>query len=230
MRIGCVRSKLLLLGLSLACAGAASGYESTRPVSVSLAAASSLYELSDPLPLSNARWDPLSDSRLELSTGLLPRHEVRLAATSRAGGWVGSDFNPSGIESGWTLDPLRATYRYTFLERHDWAWKVGITARLGDADPTRPAAPADRARFGGLPLVHFAGEGRFAKNWLFTVDADGLLTARGRALDVGVRVDYALSRSVFLFGGYRLSDRYVEGDDNSLGVTNSANLGVRYRF
>jgi hypothetical protein len=88
----------------------------------------------------------------------------------------------------------------------------------------------DRVRFGGLPLVHLAGEGRLGKNWLLTVDADGLMTARGRALDLGVRVDYALSRSFYLFGGYRLSDQYFEGSETSLGLTNSANVGVRYRF
>jgi hypothetical protein len=233
MRIGCVRGgKLLLGGVALACAGAASGYESTRIVSsiyhAPLAGASSLYELTDPLPLSSARWDPFFDSRLELSTGLLPRHEVRLSAGSRAGAWARSDLSLAGTDSGWTVDPLRATYRYTFLERRDWAWKVGITARLGDPDFSRGGV--DRARVGALPLVHFAGEGRLAKNWLLTVDADGLLTTRGRALDVGVRVNYALSRSVYLFGGYRLSDHYFDGDDASLGLTNSANVGVRYRF
>jgi hypothetical protein len=235
MRIGCVRGALILVGIGLACADGASGYESTQITGsiyhASVAGTASLYELSDPLPVSSARWDPLADSRLELATGLLPRHEVMFSSTARANGWAGSEVSLSGTDSGWTLDPLRATYRYTFLERRDWAWKVGVTTRLGDPDPTRAAAAyADRARFGGLPLVHLAGQGRLAKNWLLTVDADGLMTARGRALDLGVRVNYALTQSVYLFGGYRLSDHYLEGDDNSLGFTNSANVGVRYRF
>jgi hypothetical protein len=225
---------LLFVGLTLVCAGAASGYESTRLASsiynVPLAGASSLYELTDPLPLSSARWDPLFDSRLELSAGLLPRHEVRVSAGSRAGGWAGSDMSLAGTDVGWTFDPLRATYRYTFFERRDWAWKVGVTTRLGDFDARSPAVGTDRSRYSSLPLVHFAGQGRLAKNWLFTVDADGLLTARGRTLDIGVRVNYALSRSFYLFGGYRLSDHNLEGDETSLGLTNSANVGVRYRF
>jgi hypothetical protein len=191
-----------------------------------------LYELTDPLPVSNARWDPVFDSRLELSTGLLPRHEVRLSAGARSGGWAGSDLSLASTDSGWTSDPLRATYRYTFLERRDWAWKVGITTRLSDADSMRNGVVTgvDRARFGGLPLVHVAGQGRLAQNWLLTVDADGLMTARGRALDIGVRVNYVLSRSFYLFGGYRLSDHYLDGDETNLGPTNSANVGVRYRF
>jgi hypothetical protein len=235
MRIGCVRGGLLFLSIGLAWAGAATAYEATPLTGsiyhASVAGASSLYELADPLPLSSARWDPLADSRLELSTGLLPGHEVLMASNARASGWAGSEVSFSGIDPTWALDPLRATYRYTFLERSDWAWKVGLTTRLGDIDPTRAAATSiDRARFGGLPQVHLAGQGRLAKDWLLTLDADGLLTARGRALDLGVRVNYVLSRSVYLFGGYRLSDHYFEGEDISLGLTNSANVGVRYRF
>src|SRR5882724_1886838 len=192
MKTGCVRNTSWMFGpLALLCVSAANGYESTRPTfsifSAPIAAAASLYELTDPLPLSPARWDPLFESRIDLSTGLLPRHEVRLSAASTRTTWGGTDL--PGAEPGWTVDPLRATYRYTFLERRDWAWKIGITARLGDPDPTRSAASGlDRARFGGLPQVHFAGEGRLAKNWLLSFDADGLMTARGRALDLGVRV------------------------------------------
>lgn len=235
MKTGCVRARLLFLGAAFACSGAASGYESARfsasILHVSIAGASSLYELSDPVPLSSARWDVLSDSRRELSMGLLPGQEIRVSTLARASSWAGSDPALSVADAAWTVDPLRATYRYTFLEVADWAWKVGITARLGDTDPARAAALGmDRTRFGNLPLVHFATEGKLAKNWLLTVDADGLVTTRGRALDFGVRVNYALTRSFYLFGGYRLSDHYSEGDDTSLGLSNSANVGVRYRF
>jgi hypothetical protein len=231
MKTGCVRAKAFVLGVGLACAGLASG-QTARPtgsvVPASVAAAASLYELTDPLPLSSARWDQGSDARLELSAGLLPRHEVRLSAGTRTG-WVGAEAGLAGFDPGWTLDPMRATYRYTVMERRDWAWKIGITTRLSDNDPMRVAA-LDRTRFGALPQVHMAGEARFARDWQLSVDADGLMTGRGRALDLGVRVDYALGRSLYLYGRYRLSDRYGDGDESAPGVTNSANVGVRYRF
>lgn len=230
MKTGCVRAKALVLGLGLACAGVAYGQPDRGTASiaqVSVAAVASLYELTDPLPLSSARWEQPFNSRLELSTGLLPRHELRLSASSR--GWAGPETGLAGFDPGWTLDPARATYRYTVMERRDWAWKVGITTRLGDGDVARSAA-FDRTRLGALPQVHMAGEARLATNWLLSVDADGLMTARGRALDLGVRLDYALGRSLYLFGRYRLSDRYVDGDESAAGLTNSANVGVRYRF
>jgi hypothetical protein len=115
----------------------------------------------------------------------------------------------------------------------DWAWKVGITANLREmSESLRAAASLTPARFGSLPLLHFAGEGRLSPRWSMAVDADGLITGRGRALDLGVRVDYALTRTFSLYGGYRLNDAAGEAVDDPLsaGLVSSARFGVRYRF
>src|SRR5215467_9047270 len=109
MRTGCVRGGLLFLSIGLVWSGVAAGYEST-PLTGSIyhatvAGASSLYELADPLPANIARWDPLADSRLELSTGLLPGHEILVASTARGTGWAGSEVSFSGVDTTWGLDP-----------------------------------------------------------------------------------------------------------------------------
>jgi hypothetical protein len=200
----------------LTVASGAAATDAARPGGYALlAAASTLYELADPLPVSSLRWDPLTSSRLELAAGLLPRHEVRLAAGLAP---------PTPLAAGGSADTLRATYRYTFFAQRDWSWKVGVTTPLGEsADPAR-------SRFGSRALLHFAGEGRPAPNWRVDFGADGLLTARGRALDIGVRVNYLLTRSFSLYGGYRYADQALEGEENGHAWTNSANVGLRYRF
>ncbi len=49
--------------------------------------------------------------------------------------------------------------------------------------------------------------------------------------DVGIRVNYLLSPSFAVYGGYRLSDAAGEADEvHSPGLNNSANVGLRYRF
>lgn len=206
----------LAAGLTLA--GAAAAAELVRPATgtyASLAAASMLYELADPLPISSLRWSPVASSRIELAAGLLPRHELRLAAH------LGS---PSLAVPAWSGEPLRATYRYTFLAQRDWSWKVGVTARLGDT------ADLARNRFGNRSLLHFAGEGRPAANWRVDLDADRPFNARGRALDVGVRVNYLLTPSFSLYGGYRYSDPAGDVEENGAAAGNTANVGLRYRF
>jgi hypothetical protein len=191
-----------------------------------------LYRLVQPemaLPAGGA----MGGFRVETFTSLAPRHEVRLSAEPTVG-FSASAFDPwSNRALGYDLGTTRATYRYVVAQSPDWAWKVGITANLREmSESLRAAASLTPPRFGGLPLLHVAGEGRLSPRWSMAFDADGLITGRGRAVDVGVRVDYALSRTFTLFGGYRLNESSGEAYDDVLntGFVSSARFGLRYRF
>lgn len=224
------RRNLAVAALLAALSGAAAATDLARPGPsgyASLAAAGALYELADPLPVSSLRWAPLTSPRLELAAGLLPRHEIRLAAglplrdATLAAGLDSASF----AAPGWSFEALRATYRYTLFAQRDWSWKLGVTARVGDGGAEFP-----RGRFASRPLLHLAAEGRPARNWRVDFDADRLFTARGRALDIGVRVNYLLTPSFSLYGGYRYSEQGLEGEDNGPAWTNNAAVGLRYRF
>ncbi|MCS7101921.1 MAG: hypothetical protein NZL99_09525 [Burkholderiaceae bacterium] len=193
---------------------AAAGEVAPTSASVSPSAAP-LYELVDPLPfaLGALRWTPVPVSRLELATGLLPRHELRLTGTGTR-----------EAAAAWAGDALRGTYRYTFFEQRDWTWKLGLSARLADSQD------AGRARLGSRPLLHVAGQARLASNWRLDFDADGNWAPRARALDLGIRVSYLLSRSFAIYGGYRYAEPAAEPDDSAVASGHGANIGLRYRF
>jgi hypothetical protein len=182
------------------------------------------YRLFDPAPLdslspgADARW------RLEATTGLSERQQLRLSTGSL------DRLSPLGLPLGGTtyLD-ARATWRYTVYQHSTWAWRLGLTSPLGDSDPR--GLSGGRTRLGGMPQLHLAGDGSLARNWLMGFSADTLMTARGYSLDLGLRVSYQLAPNVAVVGGYRLSDNGFEGDDYANGgVVNSANVGVRLRF
>ncbi|OYT68618.1 MAG: hypothetical protein CFK52_14660, partial [Chloracidobacterium sp. CP2_5A] len=60
---------------------------------------------------------------------------------------------------------------------------------------------------------------------------DGLMTPRGRAFELGLRVSYQLAPNFSLYGGYRLSESGGEAEESyPSGFSNSANVGVRLRF
>lgn len=198
-----------------------------------------LYRLIDSAPLISSRWHvPALGPRLEGTAWIAPRHELRLSTTPLAGADYarsldGVSFATLSNAPTLRLDPYRATYRYTFLEQRDWQWKVGVTTNLrAFGDVLRPGlAFGQRLRLGGLPQVHFAGEGRLADKWRLAFDADSPTTLRGRSLDLGLRVSYSLSPNFSLYGGYRLTDPAAEGDDAYAGgLANSANVGMRLRF
>ncbi len=193
------------------------------------------YQLVDPLPLASlsagadARW------QIESAIGLGSRQQLRL--TSSAAGlaltpaWLSTSPLSPMLGSGPRFDS-RATWRYTVMERPGWAWRVGLTAPLGDRDPRRLTLASDsRVRFGSLPMLHMAGETSLAARWHLGVDADGLMTARGRAFELGLRVSYQLAPNLAVTGGYRLSDGWGDGEEVvGAGLSNSANVGLRLRF
>ncbi len=198
-----------------------------------------MYRLIDAIPYVTRAVQP-SLFRLETSTSIAPRHELRFSSETLSSGVAGAA--PNG-DPGLRFDS-RATYRYTFLEQNDWALKVGITAPLRDTSYSgRNDLAGDRPRLGYspfarayqftsfVPMMHLAGEGRLSNRWRFNVDADTLWLPHNRGLDLGLRVNYFWAPNFSIFGGYRLSDLALEFDEPvASGLTNTANIGVRYRF
>jgi opacity protein-like surface antigen len=178
---------------------------------------------------------PLSGARLEGQARFTSRQEFKLStvATGHYGLNGSSDFGPGAtrLDNVGGLDQPRATYRYTWLSMREVDLKVGLTSNLSQFGPSLRSGFAAPLRFGNLPQMHLSGVGRLTDNWRIALDADGLWTARGRSLDLGLNVDYSLSRSMQLFGGYRLTDFGGDAEDfYGSGTINAANVGLRYRF
>jgi hypothetical protein len=178
---------------------------------------------------------PQSGARFEGQARLDSRQEFKFSTTSTGhyGLYGFNDFGPGSLNLGNTvgLDQPRATYRYTWLSMHEVDLKVGLTSNLSQFGPSLRSGFASPLHFGALPQMHLSGVGRLTGNWQVAVDADGLWTARGRSLDLGLHIDYSLTRSFQLFGGYRLTDFVGDAEDfYGSGTVNSANLGLRYRF
>jgi hypothetical protein len=178
---------------------------------------------------------PLSGARLEGQARLDARQEFKFStvSTGHSGLYGFNDFGPGALHLDNTvgLDQPRATYRYTWLSMRELDLKVGLTSNLSPFGPSLRSGFSAPLRFGSLPQMHLSGVGRLTTNWLVALDADGLWTARGRSLDLGLHVDYSLNRSVQFFGGYRLTDFTGDAEDfYGSGTTNTANVGLRYRF
>jgi hypothetical protein len=181
---------------------------------------------------------PSSGARLETHASLSPGQEFAFSSfpTSRTYGLYGAnEFGPGALRLDNTvgLDQTRATYRYTWLSVRDVDLKVGLTSNLSQFSSALRSGFSSPLRFGNLPLMHLSGVGRLAENWHVGLDANGLWTARGRSLDLGLHIDYSLTPRMQLFGGYQLSDVAGEAEDyygNNNATINTANFGLRYRF
>jgi hypothetical protein len=180
-----------------------------------------------------ARWGFAASSlRLDAVAGV-GAHEVRLLSYGSLVPALPRLAPGSGdATADWQVDPVRATYRYTLLDRPNWAMKFGLSTNLGDPASGLQAAPGmDRTGFGSLPLLHVAGVANWSTRWRLGFSLDGLATMRGRALDLGVQVDYLWSDSMSVFGGYQLTDAAGEAEGfYGSALSNRANVGLRYRF
>jgi hypothetical protein len=181
------------------------------------------------------RWAPLSWSTRLDAAAHIGGHEVRVLSAGTAAR-LNAQPSPLGeaeSQPGWQVDAVRATYRYTLLAEPTWAMKLGLSTNLRDGRPLpAPMLPgAEGQQFGALPLLHLAGVGQWSPRWRLDFALDGLMTGRGRALDLGVSVNYLWSPAMSLYGGYQLTDAAGEAEGYyGAGLSNRANIGLRYRF
>jgi hypothetical protein len=184
---------------------------------------------------------PLDGARFEGGARLDERQELRFSTVPTGHGISAgvvnvTDLWPAGsrklaIDGAYGMDQPRATYRYTWLSMQEFDLKVGVTSNLSQFGASLRNPLSSSIRFGALPLMHLSGVGRLTDNWHVSLDADGLWTARGRSLDLGLQVGYRLNRSFQFFGGYRVTDLSGEAEDAYGPATvNSANVGLRYSF
>lgn len=226
------RCRVILAALLAASAGTVWAGENGQPAGIPL-----MYGLTgDPLTeqsLLAARWAPPTMAiRLDTAAGL-GAHELRILSTGSVLPMT-TQLSYSGAEpvADRNIDPVRATYRYTLLDKPTWAMKLGFSTNLGDSSGgLRPAIGAERTSFGSLPLLHLAGVAQWSPRWRLGFALDGLATTRGRAFDFDVQVDYLWSGSMSVFGGYQLTDAAGEAEGfYGNGLNNRANIGLRYRF
>ena len=161
---------------------------------------------------------PFFAPRIQLSTTLAPRHELRLLAAplgiKESGSldkqvkFQGQTVAVGGVEAKYRFDSYRATWRYTFYENPDWIWKAGVTGKIRDAEITlrQGGVTATKSNIGFVPLLHLYGERRLDNRSRLTFEGDGLAGGPGRAFDLSARYVLDIDERVSAFAGLRLLD------------------------
>ena len=169
---------------------------------------------------------PFFVPRIQFSTALAPRHELRLLAAplgikesgslDKVVKFQGQTFATGGVEAKYRFDSYRATWRYTLYENPDWMWKTGVTGKIRDAEITlrQDGVTATKSNTGFVPLLHLYGERRLDNRSRLTFEGDGLVGGPGRAFDLSARYVRDIDERVSVFAGLRILDG---GADSSSG-------------
>ena len=174
---------------------------------------------------------PWPAARLEALWNFNLRHGVRLLLAplsfSEIGAidtpvrFAGATFTPDQpVEGGYRFNSWRIGYRYHIRNTDNWDAWVGATLKVRDAEIrlTQGNTTALDDDLGLVPLLYLAGEYRFNDRWSASADIDALGGGPGRAIDVGLGLNYRPS-GAWQFG---VEYRALEGGADVENVFNFA--------
>jgi hypothetical protein len=139
----------------------------------------------------------------------------------------------SDLEASYTFNSWRIGYRYRFYDQGPWDLWVGATAKVRDAEIRLEQGDTvgQDDDVGFVPLLYLAARYRFNDRWSFAADFDGLAGGPGRALDLGLRLNYHVDDRLAVGAGYRGLEGGADTDDvYNFAWFNAVVLSAGYRF
>lgn len=188
---------------------------------------------SGPYPLARVTADYDLGERHALRVVYAPLRIERRGVLAEPVEFAGGTFAAGAVRGTYQFDSPRLTYRYRLYDRGRWRLQTGVTLLVRDAEIALEQAGtrARRTDLGLVPLLHVAAGYRLGDRWQVALDFDGLAAPQGRALDLGVRAEYAVTDRWDLFAGYRTLDGGADNDEVfNFAWFNSAVIGGAYRF
>jgi hypothetical protein len=187
---------------------------------------------------------PYASGRLSLDWNIRERHGLRfLVAPLQIEGtgtfdqsvdFAGTTFAPGVSTKGrYKFNTYRFTYSYLFLNKSEWRLRAGGTLLVRDAkiELEQNGLKASDSNVGIAPLLFISCKWDFAQRWTAILDFDGLAGGPGRALDLALKVSYALTDHWNLGAGYRMLEGGVDNDDvYNFSWFNYGFLTIGYRF
>jgi hypothetical protein len=148
--------------------------------------------------------------------------------------FAGATYAPGvPVDATYRFNSYRLTYRYRFHDGERWTWWVGFTAKVRDAkiELTQGAVTSRKTDLGFVPLLHVAGDWRFAPSWRLGLDADALAGGPGRAEDVALTLGRDLGDDWTLTAGYRTVEGGADVDAvYAFAWLHYALVGIERRF
>lgn len=173
--------------------------------------------------------DPRPFVRARLGMRIARRHTVNLLAApltfhshgqfDRPVVFEGVEFRPGvPMESTFTFNSYRLTYRYSFYRSDRLDLALGLTAKIREAaiGLRGGGQSATKSNVGFVPIVSFRASWWFAPPVGLLIDGDALAAPQGRAADVLTALQARVSAEVVAYAGYR----FLEGGGDNKQIYN----------
>lgn len=185
---------------------------------------------------------PWPAARLEGIWNFNEKHAVRILLAPLSYSETGTIVEPINFAGGtfttdqavigeYRFNSWRVGYRYHLSARDRSDFWIGGTLKVRDAEIklTQNGVSSSDDDLGFVPLLHLAGEYRFNNQWSFAADVDALAGGPGRAIDLGVSVNYQTTDRLRLGVEYRTLEGGADTDDvYNFAWFNSMLLSIQY--
>lgn len=187
---------------------------------------------------------PVPAARFEVNWAINDKHGIRvlLAPLSYtetvtfdqpvafAGENYGTD---QTTEATYRFNSWRLGYHYSFLRSDRTHMRIGATLKVRDAEIR--LKQGDTESFdddvGLVPLLYLAGSYQLTDRWTVRADLDGLAGGPGRAIDLGIALDYSVARRWQIGAEVRVLDGGADTDDvYNFARFNSAAIAISTGF
>jgi hypothetical protein len=189
---------------------------------------------SGPWPAGRAYLTWRTGERHALRVLAAPFSIIETGIPGRTIDFAGATYAPGvPVEATYQFNSYRLSYRYRLHEGARWTWWTGFTAKVRDAkiELVQGATTSRKTDLGFVPLLHVAGEWRFAPGWQVGLDADALAGGPGRAEDVALTLGRDLGDAWTLTAGYRTVEGGADVDEvYTFAWLHYAVVGIERRF
>ncbi len=187
---------------------------------------------------------PVTALRLEINWALNERHGLRLllaplsftepAFFSQTVRFAGQSFAANqAVDASYRFNSWRLGYHYALMNGESGSLRVGATLKVRDAEIRLEQGDTRSLDddVGFVPLLYLAGNLRLSDRITLRADLDGLAGGPGRAIDLGVALDLAISRHWTVGAEVRILDGGADTDDvYNFARFNTAALAIATAF
>ncbi len=169
---------------------------------------------------------PVPAARFEVNWAINHKHGIRVLLAplsytetvmfNQPVAFVGESFGTDQTtEATYRFNSWRLGYHYSLMQSDRASVKIGATLKVRDAEIRLKQGETESFDddVGFVPLLYLAGSYQLSDRWTVRGDFDGLAGGPGRAIDLGVGLDYSIAKRWQIGAEVRVLDGGADTDD-----------------
>ena len=148
--------------------------------------------------------------------------------------FAGESFNADQVtDATYRFNSWRLGYHYALMQSDAGSLRIGATLKVRDAEIRLKQGSTESYDddVGVVPLLYLAGTYKLGNRWTIRADLDGLAGGPGRAIDLGLALDFRVAGQWQIGAEVRVLDGGADTDDvYNFARFNSAAMAISTAF